>query len=321
MQNELPLISVIIPVYNVESYLDRCVESVVGQTYTNLEIILVDDGSPDNSPTMCDNWAAKDARIKVIHKENGGLSSARNSALDIMKGEYLTFVDSDDYIDKNAVEIMYNRILNDNSDIAICNYKCVTDNSDDYWDNTYPLKDEILSKNEILRKLVEYNHWHYVIACCKLYKKQLFDSIRFPVGKLHEDVFTAHLIFDLCARVSCLSSILYYYYQAPESITHNYSINSLDIIDGYLNRLDFFIEKNMEYESALSAETVAEKILQAYDRLDMNETENKSVINGYKREYDKRYRLIRNNKQGNYKFRYLFHLGIKAVKLKAKLIK
>ena len=114
-----PLISIIVPVYNVEEYLDKCVESIVNQTYKNIEVILVDDGSPDNCPKMCDDWAKKDKRIKVIHKKNGGLSDARNKGIDESKGEYLSFVDSDDYITDNYVELLYNIISKEHADISM----------------------------------------------------------------------------------------------------------------------------------------------------------------------------------------------------------
>ena len=115
------LISVIIPIYNVEAYLDECIASVIAQTYSNLEIILVDDGSPDNCPQMCDEWAAKDSRIRVIHKENGGLSDARNAGIDIATGEYIAFVDSDDWIEPEMYEIMLAALKNENADICACN--------------------------------------------------------------------------------------------------------------------------------------------------------------------------------------------------------
>lgn len=123
---EEPLISVIVPVYNVEKYLDKCVDSIVNQTYKNLEIILVDDGSPDNCPKMCDNWAKKDKRIKVIHKENGGVSSARNVGIDNAKGEYIGFVDSDDWTEKKYIQKLYEVLIQENADIALCGYNRVT---------------------------------------------------------------------------------------------------------------------------------------------------------------------------------------------------
>lgn len=128
--NSQPKISVIVPVYKVENFLDRCVESIVGQTYENLEIILVDDGSPDNCPAMCDKWAEKDGRIKVIHKENGGVSSARNAALDIVSGDYICFVDSDDWIDPGMYEFLYKNSQKYDADISCCGI------FDDYDDGT-----------------------------------------------------------------------------------------------------------------------------------------------------------------------------------------
>ena len=132
--NRSELVSIIVPVYKVEKYLDKCIESIVGQTYENLEIILVDDGSPDNCPAMCDRWAEKDSRIKVIHKENGGLSSARNAGLDACTGEYIYFLDSDDYIAENCIEMLFNTIISDGSDMCIGNLMSV-DESENFVDS------------------------------------------------------------------------------------------------------------------------------------------------------------------------------------------
>ena len=122
------LISVVVPIYNVENYIKKCVDSILSQTYKNLEIILVDDGSPDNCPQICDEYAQKDNRIKVIHKENGGLSDARNAGIDISKGKFITFIDSDDYIEKDYVEVLYNSIKENASDMAIGSHKAIYDN-------------------------------------------------------------------------------------------------------------------------------------------------------------------------------------------------
>ena len=289
----MPLISIIIPCYKVEKYLDRCLESVVNQTYDNLEIILVDDGSPDNCPAMCDEWASKDSRITAIHKENGGLSSARNAALDVMNGEYLMFVDSDDYIAENAVELMYNRIITDGSDLAICNYKCVTDTEDeDYWDNTYPVKDEVLDCKNAHEKINLGEYWHFVISCCKLYKSALFDNFRFPVGKLHEDMLTSHLIIEKCKYVSCISDALYFYYQNTDSITHSYSIKRLDIVDAYFLRFDFYYEKAYYSCAAANLWNTIFKLISARKNLDYKDDNVKRTIVNYKREYNKRFRKI-----------------------------
>ena len=166
------MVSVIIPVYKTEQYLDRCIESVVNQTYKNLEIILVDDGSPDNCPKMCDEWAKKDSRIKVIHKKNGGLSDARNVGIDCATGEYLSFIDSDDFISNQMYKKMLNSIENFNADLAVCGIETFYDGQTP--DVMVDKEDEVISNKEAFLRLnnKEYNTY-LVIACNKLYKNYL----------------------------------------------------------------------------------------------------------------------------------------------------
>ena len=151
----MDLISVIVPVYNVEKYLDKCIQSIVDQTYTNLEIILVDDGSPDNSGAICDEWAEKDNRIKVIHKANGGLSDARNAGLDIATGEYIAFVDSDDYIELDFYDKLYNVIKATNCDISICNLRKVYENNNVSVNNCDTFEITEYSTTEAMSALID----------------------------------------------------------------------------------------------------------------------------------------------------------------------
>lgn len=147
------LISIVVPVYNVENYLDRCVKSIIAQVYTNIEIILVDDGSSDNSGKICEKWKEKDKRIIVIHKKNGGLSSARNAGIEIAKGKYIAFVDSDDYISKNMYSELYRVLKQNNSDIAICGRKYVWDNGKRYCRYHYDKRIENYSSKEAIREM------------------------------------------------------------------------------------------------------------------------------------------------------------------------
>lgn len=186
------LISVIVPIYNVEKYLNKCIESIINQSYSNLEIILVDDGSKDSSGIMCDSYILKDKRIKVIHKENGGLSDARNVGLDKAKGEYIVFIDSDDWIDEKMIEILYNIIKKNNSDISICDYFLA------YNEEIQTQKEDIeiinLSNIEALKTIYDKDLGVcMIVAWNKLYKRNLFkDDIRYPYGKIHEDEFTTY---------------------------------------------------------------------------------------------------------------------------------
>lgn len=245
-----PLVSVIIPVYNVEKYLDKCVQSVVDQTYKDLEIILVDDGSPDNSPQLCDDWAEKDDRIVVIHKKNGGLSDARNHGLDVSTGEYIAFVDSDDYIERNMIETLVYLVLKDYSDLSMCSYKLVDEEGKEINAKNCVVS-ETVQKKEFYKRLTEPGWGYYVIACAKLYKKSLFNNIKFPVGKINEDSFIMHWIIYECEKISVVDDKLYNYVQRADSIMHKgYTIKNLDDFEAFYDR--FLFLKNNGYKEFLA---------------------------------------------------------------------
>ena len=214
-----PLISVVIPVYKVENYLERCVESLINQTYKNLEIILVDDGSPDNCGIICDRYAEVDDRVKVIHKKNGGLSSARNSGIDISSGKYITFIDSDDWVDKEYVEYLFYLIQKDMTKISICQHKVVNDKSTTMKEtriikeeNNYDVK--MILKKWILDDGIDISAW------AKLYDLRLFDNIRYPEGMIFEDLLTTYKLFFLCDYISVGSEKKYKYYIHANSISN-----------------------------------------------------------------------------------------------------
>lgn len=200
-------ISVIVPIYNVEKYLDKCVSSIVGQTYSDIEIILVDDGSPDGCPAMCDEWEKRDSRIRVIHKENGGLSSARNAGLDVAGGEYISFVDSDDYISESMLEALLGAIEKAGADICSCGIVNVyEDGREEAWN----IKDMIGDSELFLRGL--YNDSAVPVAAWnKLYKRELWSKMRFPEGRLCEDAFTTCFLLDKAKLAVQISDGLYYY--------------------------------------------------------------------------------------------------------------
>lgn len=234
------LISVVVPVYNVEKYLKKCVASILNQSYKNLEIILVDDGSPDNCPKICDEFSKKDKRIKVIHKKNGGLSDARNAGISVAKGSYITFIDSDDYIEKNYVEILYNSILVNNSDIAIGSHVVLYDTGlkidkstgDSYVSNTK----EILEK--ILYDEIDISAW------AKLYKINLFKNIKYPKGRLFEDTATTYLLVDSAKSISVISKPIYNYVIRNTSITNcSFSKKKMDLILSTEEMRDYVLNK------------------------------------------------------------------------------
>lgn len=211
-----PLISIIIPIYKVETYLRQCLDSIVNQTYTHLEIILVDDGSPDNCPQICDEYAAKDKRIVVIHKENGGLSDARNTGLDICKGEYISFVDSDDWVETNYIEKLLLTLTNMQADMAISNHRQELTNGTFVYRSSQ--KEECLDKLEALNILVTKPPIQFVLAWGKLYKKELFFNLRFPKGKINEDQWTSYILFFLSKKIACTNAVLYHYIKRDDSI-------------------------------------------------------------------------------------------------------
>ena len=209
-----PLISVIVPIYNVEDYLDRCVESIVKQTYKHLEIILVDDGSPDNCPQICDGWAEKDSRIKVIHKENGGLSDARNAGLKITTGEIVSFIDSDDWIEMD---------------------------NDGVLDTQSAMK-ELLNDGKLKQHV-----WN------KIYKFDLIQDVPFEKGKYHEDVFWSYLIVGRAKRISVITDSFYNYVQRSNSIMgEGFSAKRLDALDANYLRCEYMKKHFPElYDHAL----------------------------------------------------------------------
>lgn len=229
----MPKISVIVPIYNVEKYLNRCVDSILKQTFTDFECILVDDGSPDKCPKICDEYAKKDMRIRVIHKENGGLSDARNAGIDAAQGEYLGFVDSDDWIHPQMYEILYNSIVENNVKMSICRAE-VADEKREFRRIENP-HFEVYSGLDIL--VSEYS----VSACTKLYHRSLFRNIRYPVGRLHEDAFVIYKLFFEAGDVAFTENVLYEYFINCEGITHSkFSLKRLEVLDAEKEQCEFF---------------------------------------------------------------------------------
>lgn len=217
---EKNLISIIVPIYNSEKYLKKCVNSIINQTYKDLEIILVDDGSSDTCPKICDEFAELDNRIVVLHKKNEGVSAARNSGLDIAKGEYIGFVDSDDYIAPDMYEMLLIRILKDGSDMACCNYLQVDEENELFPNQELTLQDECLSAQEAMQYFLLYGGY-YVVPVNKLCKKNIYQTLRFPVGKRYEDLRIIHEIIFQCKRISHINKALYYYVRRSDSFTMN----------------------------------------------------------------------------------------------------
>ena len=239
-------VSIIVPVYNVEKYLDKCVESLVNQTYKDLEIILVDDGSPDNCGPMCDEWAKKDSRIVAYHKENGGLSDARNYGIDRCTGDYICFVDSDDYVAENYVEFMYNLFDKaDNCKVTACDICAVRNGQEAPYSD---FEGSIVFNRRDAFERVLYHDLIDVAAYAKLYKREVFKEIRYPVGRLYEDTY---IFGDILNETECIvfgGEALYYYVQRDDSIVSGgFSEKRLQYIDS-VNRL---VAAAREFDSSL----------------------------------------------------------------------
>ena len=238
----MPQISVIVPVYKVEKYLHECVDSILSQTFRGFELILVDDGSPDNCGAICDEYAGKDARIRVIHQENQGLSGARNSGIDVARGEYITFIDSDDLVDERYLEILM-EAAKDGTDIAICRHREFSDGDIlSEWGEEYASQ-AFDAENALIRlyngsSLVPVNAWG------KLFRRELIGESRFPLRRLHEDqAFTPYILYRAKKIVSC-DATLYHYRVNPASITRNtFSLRRYDDLWAVENCIRFFEER------------------------------------------------------------------------------
>lgn len=226
----MELVTIVVPIYNVEKYLERCILSIINQTYKNIEILLVNDGSPDNSHKIMKKYEKKDNRIKCYYKENGGLSDTRNYALNIAKGKYICFIDSDDYIEKDFVEKMFNELEETDSDLVWCDFSMVNDegetgeiiiNEDDIWSFEMPS------------------------ACNKMYKIDLFknNNITFPVGIWYEDLATIPRLLFKSKKISKVNYKLYNYYFNPTSITKTYTMKVLDAMTA-IKIVDDFVQEN-----------------------------------------------------------------------------
>ena len=268
-------VSVIVPIYKVEKYIHRCVDSILHQSYSNLEIILVNDGSPDKSGKIADRYKEMDSRIKVIHKENGGLSDARNKGMDLVTGEFTLFVDSDDWLDKRMIETMVNKGLKFKADVIQTAFYYAYDDKL-LFDNRYYQKSDpsvLLDNKELMHELVK-NEKVKNFAWGKLYKTELIKKTPFKTGVLFEDVFWAHQVMHKVETYLILHEPLVYYYQRDDSIVASYSPKNLDIIRGLKER-HHFIEQFYEELIDESYKTILKTCLIHYNLLMMNSKNDK----------------------------------------------
>ncbi len=250
-KREEVLVSVVVPIYKVEQYLKKCVDSIIKQTYKNIEVILVDDGSPDNCGKICDEYAQKDKRIKVIHKENGGLSEARNFGLDKAKGEYICFIDSDDFVSCEYVEKLLIAALINHSDIAACNFKYIDE--DGKISVRKEKEDKVYTSSEAIKDIFTLDQNTEIMVWNKLYKRTLFtdNHIKYPVGKIHEDNFTTYKLYDKANSVALISDKLYYYLQRENSIMATFNKKRFDVLIAVDEIKEYFKDRK-EFEEEVS---------------------------------------------------------------------
>lgn len=278
------LVSIIIPIYNTEKYLKKCIESIINQTYRYLEIILVNDGSTDESLKICQTFAENDNRISIIDKSNGGISDARNYGIDVATGEYIVFVDSDDFIHPEMIEILYNAINLKEADVAICSYKCVKDNEAFEQEKGYDALSNLktMSNEEALHELFGDNMVMYTVAWNKMYRSKLFYSIRYPKGKIHEDEYITYKLLYSSNVVVYVNQNLYYYLQRADStMGKGLSKKNYDKVLAFKQRADFMILKDVCVKEAINSYFW---VLQAY-------------IQWYKKEFPNQHKEVKSLKR------------------------
>lgn len=280
-----PLISVILPIYNVAQFLPRCIESVCRQTYDNLEIILVDDGSPDECGDICDKYAEKDNRIVVVHKQNGGLSDARNKGAEIANGEYITFIDSDDYVTDTYVEYLYSLIEKYHTRMSLCTHTVVFEKGNNIiYGNG---KDEVLTTEICLERML-YDDVINTSAWAKLYETEMVRKFPYPVGKLFEDIATTYKFFIECGKIACGYKSQYFYMLRSSSIVYQkFNMKKLELLE----MTDIMARDVLKEYPQLK---IAVQRRQLYARFStLNQFQN---VSGYKNEKKELISYIRKNK-------------------------
>lgn len=239
------LISIVVPIYNVEQYLRKCIDSILDQSYKNLEIILVDDGSPDSSGKICDEYAKEDIRVRVIHQENTGLSGARNAGLEIANGKYISFIDSDDWIDSKFIETLYHDMKENNAQIAAPGF-CLAYEDGSYVNDSKVDKLTIYNTQEALETFL-FNGYLTPCVASKLWDIELWSDVRCPRGKLYEDQYTTYKLLDKTKRITFDPSVKYYYFKRNGSIGHSdFNKKTYDLLDGIKEEYHFITEKYPE---------------------------------------------------------------------------
>lgn len=267
-----PLISVIIPVYNGANYIETCFQSIIAQTYQNLEIIIINDGSHDNSKDVCDHYALQDRRIKVFHQKNRGLSAVRNRGIREASGDFIGFVDSDDYIHPDMYKILMNNLLKSDAVVAMCNFKKVFDRNIGNDENEESVMNKqrvtLISKLEAFEHLFDEMNVSFVVPWNKLYKKEIFEEVQYPEGKVHDDEFTVHHIVQATNKIVFTDAVLYYYYHNPDSfMNETYNLKRMDAVEAMRERFIFFIDNEYNQFQSRALNTYMHLLIIHYNLL------------------------------------------------------
>lgn len=290
----MDLITVIVPAYMTEQYLDRCIASICQQTYANLEIILIDDGSSDCSPEICNKWGEMDRRIKVIHQKNQGVSAARNVGVKESHGNYIMMVDSDDYLYAGMIETMYITQKKYEVDLVICDF--IKGNSENFeFPNIMYSQVELISAETALRRIYESDEkaLQYVAPWAKLYKKELFEEISYPEGKIFEDIYITHKILYKCKKIAVISRKMLYYFQHSESIMNReFHVGKLDYLEALKERIYFFHNHEMRELETIAYDEYLHSLIWEYSRtrdLLNNKAAMREIVERYREIYVKGY--------------------------------
>ena len=278
-------ISVVVPVYNVEKYIDKCIMSLINQTYKNIEIILVDDESTDKSGTICDEYAKKYKNVKCVHKKNGGLSDARNNGIENATGEYISFVDSDDFVSNDFIEFMYSNLKKNGCLISACGF-C------HYYDDGTIKKinfENVESKFSKIdsQKYLNIMGYFNASACNKLFKKELFNDIKFPKGKTSEDLYIIYKLLDKANGIYYSSKIKYFYRQRNGSITKNIKKINTDVIDAARGMCKYYVDKNYKEIIPYGYQTLYFAYIGVYNALLIQNNKKRTEIYNESKKYRK----------------------------------
>lgn len=296
-------ISVIVPVYRVEKYLLACIDSILNQTFTDFELILVDDGSPDRCPEICDEVARRDARVRVIHQANAGLSAARNAGIEAAHGAWLSFVDSDDYIAPHFCEKLYQTAQRTNADCVMCSVQNVDESGKLIDSALMRVADEVKTGREVLRKIGRDDVTPYLTAWNKLYRRKLFNTLRYPAGRQNEDVFVFAELFCQVQRAVCVAEPLYFYRKRIDSIMNSaVTLRNLDEMWAYVNCFEHLQQDNEESILKETEKRVFAKLTGVYYRVTEEDRHSNKMKQAKKAQWNIAMRLM---KQGQLDLRSL----------------